>query len=79
MLDEMKKIAKELNIKGFRKLKLKRTRYVIGKQLKFMTQETAMKLMAEVYKVGFEIEDLAICKELAMKGLLDTITIKPKI
>ncbi|EMW0060159.1 hypothetical protein ABIV32_001571 [Salmonella enterica subsp. enterica] len=77
-VEAAKAAAKALGIKGFRKLKLKRELYVIGKQCAFMNTETANSLIKKVQAVGFEVEMLPTCLELAEKGLLDTITIKPR-
>ncbi|EBF1148360.1 hypothetical protein OCD21_000854 [Salmonella enterica] len=77
-IEAAKAVAKALEIKGFRKLKLKRELYVIGKQCAFMDTQTATSLIKRVQAVGFEIEGLATCLELAEKGLLDTVTIKPR-
>ena len=70
-----KKICKEHGVKGFRKLKLKRELYVAGKQCQFMTKFIANNLLNSLVKKGFEIRDFETCKQLAEKGLLDTVTI----
>ncbi|ECW0786403.1 TPA: hypothetical protein ACGWHI_003464 [Salmonella enterica] len=77
-IEAAKAVAKALSVKGFRKLKLKRELYTIGKQCAFMDKETATNLIKGVQAVGFEVEMLPTCLELAEKGLLDTITIKPR-
>ncbi|EAM6533148.1 hypothetical protein ACE1EC_004365 [Salmonella enterica] len=75
-VDAVKALVKALGIKGFRKLKLKRELYVAGKQCSFMDKDTATSLIKGIYSLGFEIEGLTTCLELADKGLLDTVTIK---
>ena len=77
MLNAAKKIAKDLNVKGFRKLALKRTLYVVGKQCAFMNKETAFALIAGLEAAGWTIEQRATIIELAEKGLLDSVTIRP--
>ncbi|EBD5024581.1 hypothetical protein ACDX64_001564 [Salmonella enterica] len=77
-IDAVKALVKALGIKGFRKLKLKRELYVAGKQCSFMDKDTATSLIKGIYSLGFEIEGLITCLELADKGLLDTVTIKPR-
>ncbi|MBC5790592.1 hypothetical protein [Providencia sp. JUb39] len=77
-IEAIKARLKSLDIKGFRKLKLKRELYVIGKQCAFINKDTAIELIKEIYSLGFEIEDLNMSLELADKGLLDTVTIKPR-
>ncbi|EDN4628904.1 hypothetical protein BET23_000698 [Salmonella enterica subsp. enterica serovar Virginia] len=77
-IDAVKALVKALGIKGFRKLKLKRELYVAGKQCAFMDKDTATSLIKGIYSLGFEIEGLTTCLELADKGLLDTVTIKPR-
>ncbi|EDA8844914.1 hypothetical protein A4M37_19200 [Salmonella enterica subsp. enterica serovar Typhimurium] len=77
-IEAVKAVAKALGIKGFRKLKLRRELYVVGKQCAFMDPITANSLIKKVLAVGYEIEQLSTCLELADKGLLDTVTIKPR-
>ncbi|EBU8552738.1 hypothetical protein DLC15_09185 [Salmonella enterica subsp. enterica serovar Telelkebir] len=77
-IEAVKAVAKALGIKGFRKLKLRRELYVVGKQCEFMDSETAHQLLKKIRQVGFEVEQLMTCMELADKGLLDTVTIKPR-
>ncbi len=72
-----RKLAKELGVKGFRKLKLKRTLYTIGKQCQPINKFMAARLIEGLEKLGFEVVDLATCSELNAKNLLDTITIRP--
>lgn len=76
-IETAKKIAKDLNVKGFRKLKLQRVRYTIGKQCSFMSEEVANTLIDNLIADGWEVTDLKTCRELANKGLLDSVTIKP--
>lgn len=76
-IETAKKIAKDLNVKGFRKLKLHRVRYTIGKQCSFMSEEVANTLIDNLIAAGWEVADLKTCRELANKGLLDSVTIKP--
>ena len=76
-IETAKKIAKDLNVKGFRKLKLQRVRYTIGKQCSFMREEVANSLIDNLIAAGWEVTDLKTCHELANKGLLDSVTIKP--
>ena len=76
-IETAKKIAKDLNVKGFRKLKLQRVRYTIGKQCSFMSEEVANTLIDNLTAAGWEVADLKTCRELANKGLLDSVTIKP--
>ncbi len=74
-IETAKKIAKEHGVKGFRKLKLKRPAFVVGKQCAFMSKFIANNLIESLTKKGFNIQDKALCIELANKGLLDTLTI----
>lgn len=76
-IETAKKIAKDLNVKGFRKLKLQRVRYTIGKQCSFMSEEVANSLIDNLIAAGWEVADLKTYRELANKGLLDSVTIKP--
>ena len=68
-IETAKKIAKGLNVKGFRKLKLQRVRYTIGKQCSFMSEEVANSLIDNLIAAGWEVTDLKTCRELANKGL----------
>lgn len=76
-LDLAKKLVKELGVKGFRKLKLKRTLYTIGKQCQPINKFMAVRLIEGLEKLGFEVKDRALCLELNEKEILDTITIRP--
>ena len=76
-IEAAKKVAKDLNVKGFRKMKLQRVRYVVGKQCARMDTVTAHALIDGMIAAGWEVTQLNVCRELADKGLLDSITIKP--
>ncbi len=71
-----KQILKEHGVKGFRKLKLKRIRYVAGKQCSFLNPHIAKNLLNRLVAEGFSVGNLQTCIELAEKGLLDTITLE---
>ena len=71
-----KKVAKEHGVKGFRKLKLKRTIYVAGKQCQFLNTYIALRLISRMEELGFTIGDKQTTIELAEKGLLDTIILE---
>lgn len=73
---EAKKVAKEHGVKGFRKLKLKRELYTIGKQCTYINKFMAVRLIQQLEDLGFRIGGKSDCLELAEKGLLDTITIE---
>ena len=49
----------------------------IGKQCSFMSEEVANSLIDNLIAAGWEVADLKTCRELANKGLLDSVTIKP--
>ncbi|MDD8899639.1 hypothetical protein NBY12_09215 [Escherichia coli] len=74
-INEIKAIAKELGIKGFRKLRLSRESYVIGKQGQYLDENSAIVLLNKITRYGFQIEQYKTCFELYEKGLLDTLTI----
>lgn len=74
-IEVAKKSCKEYGVKGFRKLKLKRELYTIGKQCTFINKFIAVRMIASLEKLGFEIKDKKTCLSLNEKGLLDTITI----
>ncbi|EDT7800749.1 hypothetical protein CCF60_003168 [Salmonella enterica subsp. enterica serovar Berkeley] len=74
-IETVKASVKALGVKGFRKLKLKRELYVIGKQCAFMDELTATSLIKNIVNLGWKVEQLSTCLELASKGLLDTVTI----
>lgn len=78
MLNETKAILKAHGVKGFRKLKLKRVVYTIGKQTQFMDSDTAFSLMGALTAMGWKIEQADVCAQLAAKGLLDTLSVTPK-
>ena len=71
-IKEIKAVAKELGVKGFRKLKLSRETYVIGQHL---DEKSAIVLLNKITRYGFQIEQYKTCFELYEKGLLDTLTI----
>ncbi|EEZ5366891.1 hypothetical protein DDM44_001202 [Escherichia coli] len=72
---EIKAVAKELGVKGFRKLKLSRETYVIGQQGQYLDENSAIVLLNKITRYGFQIEQYKTCFELYEKGLLDTLTI----
>ncbi|EPK7743945.1 hypothetical protein R4R23_003532 [Escherichia coli] len=72
---EIKAVAKELGVKGFRKLRLSRESYVIGKQGQYLDENTVIILLNKVTRYGWKIEQYKTCFELYEKGLLDTLTI----
>ncbi|EGZ6660051.1 hypothetical protein PX438_001107 [Escherichia coli] len=74
-INEIKAIAKELGIKGFRKLRLSRETYVIGQQGNYLDENSAIVLLNKITRYGFQIEQYKTCFELHEKGLLDTLTI----
>ncbi|ECE0403390.1 hypothetical protein CB337_00165 [Salmonella enterica subsp. enterica serovar Agbeni] len=74
-IEVVKAAVKALGIKGFRKLKLKREVYTIGKQCAFMDTQTATSLIKAIMANGWTVQQLPTCLELAEKGLLDTVTI----
>ncbi len=70
-----KKVCKEHGVKGFRKLALKSTIFVAGKQCKFINSEIAKRLIERLLELGFEVADVRTSLELAEKGFLDTVSI----
>ena len=70
-----KEICKKHDIKGFRKLKLTRTVYVAGKQCSNLKPVDALRLLNDLKEAGYGVADFNTCRELAEKGLLDTISI----
>ncbi|EPJ2380196.1 MULTISPECIES: hypothetical protein [Escherichia] len=74
-INEIKAVAKELGVKGFRKLRLSRESYVIGKQGQYLDENTVIVLLNKITRYGFQIEQYKTCFELYEKGLLDTLTI----
>jgi hypothetical protein len=75
-LDEAKKCAKNHGVKGFRKMKLKRPIHLIGKQCQHINPHVALRLIDRLKEIGFRIGDEQVTRELAVKGLLDTISIE---
>ncbi|WP_261783330.1 beta/alpha barrel domain-containing protein [Escherichia marmotae] len=74
-IKEIKAVAKELGVKGFRKLKLTRETYVIGKQGQYLDENSVIVLLNKITRYGWKIEQYKTCFELYEKGLLDTLTI----
>ncbi|EOA5196621.1 hypothetical protein ACH4BJ_004282 [Escherichia coli] len=72
---EIKAVAKELGVKGFRKLRLTRETYVIGQQGQYLDENTVIVLLNKITRYGWKIEQYKTCFELYEKGLLDTLTI----
>ena len=73
-----KKCVKEHGVKGFRKLKLKRETYVIGRQCAYLNKFVVQNMIKRLEKLGFEVQQKRVCFELAEKGQLDTLTIQPQ-
>ncbi|MGT5712647.1 hypothetical protein ACRWUT_11755 [Escherichia coli] len=74
-IKEIKAVAKELGVKDFRKLRLSRESYVIGKQGQYLDENTVIILLNKITRYGWKIEQYKTCFELYEKGLLDTLTI----
>ncbi|WP_244578600.1 hypothetical protein [Escherichia coli] len=74
-IKEIKAVAKELGVKGFRKLRLTRETYVIGQQGQYLDENTVIVLLNKITRYGWKIEQYKTCFELYEKGLLDTLTI----
>jgi len=70
-----KKVCKEHGVKGFRKLKLKRVLYVAGKQGVYLNKFIANNLLDSLVNKGLIVSDLSTMRQLAEKGLFDTVTI----
>ena len=75
-LDQAKKCAKEHGVKGFRKLRLKKEVYIVGKQCARIEKHIALRLIVRLEQFGFKIGSKETTLELAKKGLLDTITLE---
>lgn len=71
-----KQVVKDHGVKGFRKLKLKREVYTIGKQCSYINKHVALRLITRLEALGFSIGGKQVTLELAEKGLLDTITLQ---
>lgn len=70
-----KQIAKQFGVKGFRKMKLARIRYTVGRQCEMIKNGVAF--IEAMEAAGYEVTQRETCIQLAQKGLLDSITIKP--
>lgn len=70
-----KKICKDHGVKGFKKLALKKTIYVAGKQSVHLSEFIAERLISRLTEEGFDIGGLDVCKQLAAKGHLDCLSI----
>lgn len=70
-----KEIAKAAGVKGFRKLRLKAVKHIIGRQGSWLSPEVAHKLLDEMLALGFQINMLDTLRALADKSNLDMITI----
>lgn len=70
-----KEIAKAAGVKGFRKLRLKAVKHIIGRQGSWLSPEVAHKLLDEMLALGFHISMLTTLRALADKSNLDMITI----
>ena len=75
-IQEIKLTCKNHGVKGFRKLALKRTIYIAGKQGLKLSTFIANNLIDSITKKGGFIQDVDCCRQLAEKGLLDTISIR---
>lgn len=74
--EQAKKIAREHGVKGFKKLKLKRDIYHVGRQCRYIEKFIALRLLARLESIGFRIGDKETAIALANKGLLDIITLE---
>ena len=75
-LDQAKKCAKDHGVKGFRKLRLKKELYIVGKQTAFLNTHTAKRLINRFEEIGYRVSMKKTLLELAEKGFLDCITLE---
>ena len=75
-LEQAKKAVKEHGVKGFRKLRLKRECYTIGKQCVQIEKFKGISLINALEKAGFRVQQKDILLNLADQGFLDVITIE---
>ncbi|MGC6744454.1 hypothetical protein ACP0HM_05265 [Escherichia coli] len=66
-IKEIKAVAKELGVKGFRKLKLSRETYVIGQQGQYLDENTVIVLLNKITRYGFQIEQYKTCFRIIRK------------
>ena len=74
-VEAAKKIVKNHGVKGFRKLKLKRPMWVIGKQTVKINQHTARRMIERLEEEGFTITQRDVTMQMVENEMIDTITI----
>lgn len=72
-MEQAKKIAKANGVKGFRKVRVKGAGYLIGRQCERVANPH--QLLDQLLAAGYRVAQLGTCRELADKGLLDTVSI----
>ncbi|MGL5482400.1 MAG: hypothetical protein ACRDC7_10925 [Aeromonas veronii] len=75
-ITKAKEIAKEAGVKGFRKLRLKAVKHIIGRQGAWLAPAVAHKLLDDLMALGFGLRMMDTLRALADKGNLDMITIE---
>ena len=70
-----KKICKEHGVKGFRKLKLKRPLYTVGRQTVRINKRIALRLVDSLESNGFKIDNRDMVMSLIEQDLFDSFTI----
>ena len=74
-IEVAKKIVKNHGVKGFRKLKLKRPMWVIGKQTIKINKYTALRMIERLEEEGFTITQRDVTMQMVENEMIDTITI----
>ncbi|MGY3887178.1 hypothetical protein [Aeromonas aquatica] len=75
-ITKAKEIAKKAGVKGFRKLRLKAVKHIIGRQGAWLAPAVANKLIDDLLALGFGIRMMDTLRALAAKGNLDMVTIE---
>ena len=68
----VRSIARDLGVAGCRRLNMY---YFVGKQCARMDSEKAHALINEMVATGFYVDCINTCRELADKGMLDSIMV----
>ena len=74
-IETAKKIVKDHGVKGFRKLKLKRPMWVVGRQTVHVNKHVALRMIDRLESEGFCIQQRDVIMSLIEKDLFDSCTI----
>lgn len=75
-IEHLKLVCKKLGVCGFRKLALKRSVYVIGKQCIRLSRSVVSDILKSAELLGLKVSQADLMASLNHKGMVDTISVE---